>query len=126
MDTHTTSPSCIAAIVDEGGEYEHVGRAATELASEKGARLILYGISSASAFREPVASELSGEGTGEEYGSLLSDSDLDRLGHASLAGQVRRARDRGVDAWGRLASEHGARPFLEFAQGQGPDLMPLP
>src|SRR6266511_3716707 len=123
MDTATISPTCIAALVDEEGRFAHVSTAATDLAAEKGARLLLYDISSASAFREPVASEMSAEGVGEEYGPLLSDADLETLGHHDLAEQVRQARGAGVDAWGRLASDHGAAPFLEFADDQGADLI---
>src|SRR6266508_1933933 len=95
MDTATISPTCIAALVDERGEFGHVTAAAVDLAAEKGARLLLYDISSASAFREPVASEMSAEGVGEEYGPLLSDADLETLGHHDLAEQGRHARGAG-------------------------------
>src|SRR6266545_4807889 len=70
MDTATISPTCIAALVDERGEFG-----------------------------------------------------LETLGHHDLAEQVRQARGAGVDAWGRLASDHGAAPFLEFAEDQGADLI---
>ena len=126
MGTHTFTPTCIAALVDEAGDYDHVTRAATDLAAEAGARLLLYDVSSASAFREPVASELSAEGVGEEFGPLLTEEDLETLGHHPLAERVRAARAAGIDAWGRLASEHGAEPFLEFAEREGADLVLVP
>ncbi|MFL5798471.1 MAG: hypothetical protein ACJ77A_11135 [Actinomycetota bacterium] len=126
MDTRTLTPSCIAAFVDEGGAYDHVIRAGIDLAREKRARLLLYDSTSASAFREPVASELSAEGVGEEVPALLSPEELETQGHHPLAERVAQARSAGVDAWGRLASEHGAGPFLEFAATQRADLLLVP
>jgi hypothetical protein len=126
MDTNTLSPTRIAAFVDEAGAYDHVTRAGIDLAREHGAGLILYDSTSASAFREPVASELSAEGVGEDVPPLLSPEELETQGHHALAEQVARARTVGVDAWGRLASEHGAGAFLEFAETQGADLLLVP
>ncbi len=126
MDTETLNSSCIAAFVDESGEYDHVVDAAVGLAGAKGSRLILYDTSSASAFREPVASSMSAEGVGDDVPSLLSPDDLERLGHHPLAERVRAARANGVVAFGRLASDHGVEPFLSFARSQGADLALVP
>ncbi|HEY7282626.1 MAG TPA: hypothetical protein VID47_13650 [Actinomycetota bacterium] len=126
MDTETLHPTCIAAFVDEAGQYDHVVDAAVDLASANASRLILYDSSSASAFREPVASSMSAEGVGDDVPSLLSQEDLERLGHHTLAERVRAARAAGVDAYGRLASDHGAEPFLAFARSQGADLILVP
>jgi hypothetical protein len=126
MDTQTLHPTCIAAFVDEAGEYDHVATAAVDLAAEHDSRLILYDSSSASAFTEPVASELSAEGVGDEVPPLLSENELETLGHHPLAERVRRARAAGVDAYGRLASDHGAEPFLTFAREHGADVVLVP
>ena len=126
MDTATLHPTCIAAFVDEAGEYDHVVDAAVDLAASNASRLILYDSSSASAFREPVASSMSAEGVGDEVPSLLSADDLERLGHHPLAERIRVARAGGVEAYGRLASDHGAEPFLVFARSQGADLVLVP
>jgi hypothetical protein len=126
MDTETLRPTCIAAFVDEAGEFDHVAKAAVDLATESGARLILYDSSSASAFTEPVASEVSAEGVGDEVPPLLSERELERLGHHPLAERIGAARAAGVDAYGRLAADHGAEPFLQFARGQGADVVLLP
>src|SRR3954469_7900383 len=126
MDTDTLQPTFVAAFVDEAGEFDHVGRAAVDLAAANHARLILYDSSSASTFREPVASSMSAEGVGEDVPSLLREEDLERLGHHPLAEQVGRARAAGVDAYGRLASDHGVEPFLSFAGAQGADMVLLP
>ena len=122
-----TRTGTIVALVDEGGELEHVLRAAIEMIERSDdARLILYDGSSASEFTEPVAAPVSAEGVGEEYGSLLSPGDLDKLGRPELARQVRDARRRGIDAWGRLASEHGVDHLIEFARANDADLILLP
>jgi hypothetical protein len=126
MDTNTLHPTCIAALVDESGEFDHVAKAATDLAAEKRSRLILYDSSSASTWREPVASAVSAEGVGDEVPALLGEQELETLGHHPLAERVRTARAAGVDAYGRLASDHGAEPFLEFARTYGADLVLVP
>jgi hypothetical protein len=126
MDTTTLHPTCIAAFVDEAGEYDHVARAAVDLAAEKSSRLILYDSSSASTWREPVASAVSAEGVGDDVPALLREQELETLGHHPLAERVRRARAAGVDACGRLASDHGAEPFLEFSRTYGADLVLVP
>ncbi len=117
----------IVALVDEQGDLEHVRRAAVEMVEgAPGARLILYDASSASALTEPVAAPVSAEGVADQYGSLLSPDDLEKLGRPELARQVRDARAKGVDAWGRLASEHGMEPLMSFARDQQADLVLLP
>jgi hypothetical protein len=117
----------IVALVDEKGELDHVRRAAEDVAAgSNGTRLILYDGSSASEFTEPVAAPVSAEGVAEEYGSLLSPDDLDKLGRSNVARQVREARAGGIDAWGRLASDHGIEPLMDFARSQRADLVLLP
>jgi nucleotide-binding universal stress UspA family protein len=126
MDEQRTART-IVALVDERGELEHVRRAAQDVAAgSDGARLILYDGSSASEFTEPVAAPVSAEGVAEEYGSLLAPEDLDKLGRPQLARQVREARAAGIDAWGRLASDHGVGPLMDFARAEGADLVLLP
>jgi nucleotide-binding universal stress UspA family protein len=120
------TPTCILAMVAEDGSYEHVRRAAMHLAERRGARLILWDSSTASSFTEPVASEVSAEGTGEKFGALLTDVELEQLGRAEMARQVLEAREAGIDAWARLASEHGADALAEEARGLGADLIVLP
>jgi hypothetical protein len=121
------STRTIVALVDEAGELDHVRRVGEEMAAgTDGARLILYDASSASQFTEPVAAPVSADGVADEYGSLLSPEDLDKLGRSNLARQVREARTAGIDAWGRLASDHGIEPLMDFARSQSADLVLLP
>jgi hypothetical protein len=117
----------IVALVDEKGELDHVRRAGEDMAAgSNGTRLILYDGSSASELTEPVAAPVSAEGVADEYGSLLSPEDLDKLGRSNLARQVREARAADIDAWGRLASDHGIEPLMDFARSQSADLVLLP
>lgn len=126
MSNHDVHPRSIVAFVDEEGAYDHVLRAALRLASEHGATLILYDSTSASAFSEPVASPVSAEGVDDQFGSRLDPQDLERLGRPTLAGQVEAARADGIDAWGRLASDHGVDALMEYAEGAGAGLLVLP
>ncbi len=125
-DIDALAPTCVAAFVDESGDFDHARRAAVRLAAKHGARLILYDATTASAFTEPVPAEIAAEGAPEQFGSLLSDIDLERLGRARLAEQVREARREGIDAWAHLASHHGADAFVEVAAKQGADLLVVP
>jgi Universal stress protein family len=118
--------ACVIALIDEEGEFDHVLRAGARLARERGAPLVLYDASSASSLSEPVSSPVSAEGVGEQFGSFLEPEDLERLGRPEMAARVRRLRDEGVDAWGRLASEHGVEPLMRFARDRGAALVVLP
>ncbi|HEY1330182.1 MAG TPA: hypothetical protein VGH10_01760 [Actinomycetota bacterium] len=126
QDPRPAGHTCIVAYIDEDGEYEHVAREAVAQAAGSECRLILYDAASASAFTEPIASPVSAEGVGEQFGDPLRPDELLRLGRTAVAGRVEAARQRGVDAWGWLASDHGVDPFLEYAKSQRADLVVLP
>ena len=117
---------CVIALIDEEGEFDHVLRASARLARERDAPLVLYDATSASEMSEPVAGPVSAQGVDEQYGSFLSPEDLERLGRPEMAGRVRALRDEGLEAWGRLASEHGVEPLMEFAEERGARLVVLP
>ena len=122
----TLEPTSILAYVDEKGAYDHVRKAALDLARRTGARLIYYDSSSASFFSAPVASDWSADGEQEKFGKVLTEGQLEALGRHSMALRVREARRAGVDAWGWLASHHGMDAFLEYAVDQHSDLILLP
>src|SRR5919201_4014256 len=120
------APTCVLAMVAEDGSYDHVRRAAVQLAARRGVRLILWDSSTASSFTDPVASEVSAEGAGEGFGALLSDVELEQLGRPAMARAVLDARKEGIDAWARLAISHGADVLAEEARVLGADLIVLP
>ena len=124
--TDDIEPSCIVALVDEEGEFDHVWRTALRLAEEHGARLVLYDGQSAALFSEPMPTPVSAEGAGEQFGDPLTDDELERLGRPSLAEQVRSARRAGVEAAGKLATEGGMEPLMRYAAEQGAGLVVLP
>jgi hypothetical protein len=117
---------CVIALVAEEGEYDHVLRAGARMALERDAPLVLYDATSASAMSEPVSSPVSAEGVGEQFGAFLDAEELERLGRPEMAGRIRSLRDEGVDAWGRLASEHGVEALMRFAHDRRAELVVLP
>jgi hypothetical protein len=116
----------IVAYIDEEGQYDYVAVQAVEQAADWDGTLILYDSSAASAFTEPIASDMSAQGEGEQFGDPLRADELHRLGRPSIAGLVEEARDRGVDAWGWLPSERGVGGFLRYGDEHGADLLILP
>ena len=120
------SPKLVLAYADEEGRFDHVVGAAVEVARRSGGRVILYDASSASAFSEPIASSVSAGGVEEQFGDPLGPEELERLGRASIALRVLRAREQGVDAWGWLASDHGLEAMWDDGRRRGVDLMVLP
>jgi len=123
----STRPGVLVAMVSEDGDFDHVWAAAMVAAEgTAGSRLIAYDISSASALTEPVAAPVSAEGVGDQYGALLSPEELDKLGRPAIARRVEDARRQGIDAWGRLASDHGMGALTTFAEAQHADLLLLP
>ena len=123
----TAVTGVLIALVDEDGDFDHVWGAAMDAAQgAPGVRLIAYDSSSASALTEPVASSVSAEGVGDQYGALLSPEELDKLGRSAIARRVQDARRQGIDAWGRLASAHGMGALMAFAESQHADQVLLP
>ncbi len=117
----------LVALVDEDGAFDHVWAAAMAAAQGRpDSRLIAYDTTSASALTEPVASPVSAEGVADQHGALLSPEELDGLGRPAIARRVEDARRQGIDAWGRLASDHGMEALMDFAGSQGADLVLLP
>ena len=125
-ETDLPPPKVILAYVDEEGTYEQVVNAAIEMAADHDAKLIFYDGASASPMSEPIASDWSAEGEGEQYGNPLSDGELETLGRAPIAELVQRANASGIDAWGWLASKHGLEEMVSYAAEQGADIIMLP
>ncbi len=108
----------IVALVDEQRDLEYVLAAAIEMAAgEPGTRLILFDANGA---LQPA------DRPGESAGSLYSPDDLERIGRAEIARQVRDARARGIETWASLFPEPGIEPLMEFARSEGADVVLLP
>jgi hypothetical protein len=121
-----TSARTLVAWVGEDDELAHVRDAALELARANGAQVILYDRDAASAFADPLPNQWASAGERQQYGDPLSDDDLVKLGREPLARKVVAARREGVDAWGWLPEHHGTDKMVDYARGQGADLVLLP
>jgi hypothetical protein len=125
-DNATANARLLVAFVGEDEELDHVGEAAVEIAGRGGARVILYDRDAASMFSDPMPNQWASQEEGSQFGDPLSDQDLVKLGREPFARKVAAARERGVDAWGWLASDHGTDAVVEYARGHGADLLLLP
>jgi hypothetical protein len=125
MSEAPTTPPPIVAYTGEDGRFIAVRERAIELARERGAGLLLYDGDAASPFSSPIPTNWSAEGT-EVHRDRLEPDDLDAAGRASLARQVREARDAGVEAWGWLPTEADTRDLAAYAESQRASLILVP
>jgi hypothetical protein len=103
------------------GDDEHPGvrLAATQHAREHGCAVILYAADAASVWSEPMPNQWASEGEDKRFGDRLNPDDLEFLGRASMATQVRETRAGGVPAYGWLPKDHGTRALADYALEQG-------
>jgi hypothetical protein len=124
METRRSGP--IIAVTAEDDRYQHAREAGTRLARRRGVPLILYNLDAASLFNEPMPSNWSAEGAGEQLGSRLTADQLARLGRAPIARQVEQAGRSGVEAYGWLPTSHGPDPLAEYAVEQAAQAVIVP
>lgn len=116
----------IVAYATEDGRLDDVRSAAVDLARRGGDRLILYDVDAAGFFQKPLPTNWSGERSEGEFGDLLGPADLERAGRHAIAVQVVEARDTGVDAWGWLPGDLGARDLADYVRRVGADVIVVP
>jgi hypothetical protein len=121
-DDAVASASLVVAYVSEDGELDHVRDAALDIGRRGGATVILYDRDSASAFSDPMPNQWASQAEGAQFHDPLSDDELVKLGREPFARKVAAAREAGVDAWGWLASDHGADLILLPADLEDPGL----
>ena len=118
---------CFVVCTDETGRYDATVAKALDRAEQEGARVILYDVSAAgSAFSEPRPNKWSGEGQAEDFDHPLDPVALEELGRHTLAVQVKRARDRGIDAYGWLPEKADPAALAEYATRQHADVVIIP
>ena len=109
----------VIAVTGEDDRFEPVRRAAIDRASAEHATLILYDVDAeTSPLESPVPTGWSADGTDEEVGDRLGPEELEAAGRQAIAGQVKEARGRGLDAWGWLPSDAGKDALMEYAARQ--------
>ena len=109
----------VVAYTTEDDQHAEVRRAAEGHALEHGCVLILYAADVASAFSDPMPNEWASEGEGDRFSDRLSPEDLELLGRAEIAKQVRSSLRAGANAVAWLPKDKGVKALAEYAAGEG-------
>ena len=126
MGERRSAARAILAYTAEDGRFDAVRRAALDLASRDGSRLILYDVDAAGIFQKPLPTDWSGRGSEREFGDVLGPGDLERAGRHGIASQVAEARAAGVDAWAWLPGALSARALAKYVGRVGADMIVIP
>ncbi len=115
----------ILVVTGEGDDaYARTRAAAFRIAAETGAEVILYDHSAESHFADPyLAGPVAAEVKGTHGESLLSESQVETLGRAYLADQMREAKSRGVVAKAWLPLQTGRQGISEGVSRFDADLV---
>jgi nucleotide-binding universal stress UspA family protein len=122
----SSNPTAIIAFTGEDRRYERVTAYAANIAAECGATLLLYDIDAAG-LQAPLPTIWSAEGTRERFqsGRLTADQ-LETLGRADLARQVRLHEARGLETFGWLPEHPNVDGLAKYAEEQGADMIVVP
>ena len=125
--------STIVAIAGEDERFDYVWRRGVEIAKERGARLVLFDVDAKpSPLEDPLPTGWSADGEEEQYGESektgkpLTVEELEAVGRGPLAERVRAASAAGIDAFGWLPDEMGAKGLAEFAAREHAELVVIP
>jgi hypothetical protein len=108
----------VIAYTTEDDAHAEVRQAAAAHAREHGCAVILYDAEAPGVLSEPLPNQWGSEGEGDRFGDRLSADDLEFLGHAGLAGQVRQT-EAGIRVAGWLPKDHGPGALAEYGRSQG-------
>ena len=110
----------IVAVTGHEKPRQHLLERAESLGRDAGATVILF---DRDADLGPLVSALptawSAEGDEDAFGDRLDPDDLETVGQAALAEQVRGLRAAGIDAFGWLPPKADAKSLAEYASKQG-------
>ena len=109
----------VVAYTTEDDQHAEVRRAAEAHALEHGCVLILYAADVASAFSDPMPNQWASEGEGDRFGDRLSPEDLEMLGRAEIAEQVRSSLRAGAKVVAWLPKDKGVQALAEYAAAEG-------
>ena len=116
----------IVVVAAEDDRFAAALGRATELATKRGEPLLLYDWEAPSFLAEPLPTWWSSEGSHDRLSHRLDPEQLRAAGRGTLAAQVERARDNGVDAFGWLPSDHGPGALADYAGAQGASIVVVP
>jgi hypothetical protein len=116
------STQMIVAVTGHEQPRQPLLERAESLARDTGATVILF---DRDADLGPLMSALptawSADGDEDEFGDRLDPEELETVGQAALAEQVRSLRAAGIKAFGWLPSKADAKSLAEYASKQGAD-----
>jgi hypothetical protein len=112
------SGSAVIAYTDDDDRYAEVRQAAATHARGHGCVVILYDASAAEVLAEPLPNQWDAEGQADRFGDRLTADDLEFLGRAGLARQVRQAA-AGIQVTAWLPKDHGPGALADYARSQG-------
>lgn len=121
-DVETEGPA-VVAYTTEDDQHPEVRLAAETHAREHGCVVILYAADAASAFSEPMPNQWASEGEGDQFSDRLSPDDLEVLGRAAIAEQVRSAGRRGVKTAAWLPKDKGVLALAEYAGAESAHIL---
>ena len=112
----------IVAVTSHDNPRQHLLEQAESLGRDAGATVILF---DRDADLGPLMSALptawSADGDEDEFGDRLDPEDLETVGQAALAEQVRGLLGAGIQAFGWLPPKADAKSLAEYASQQGAD-----
>ena len=116
----------VLAVTADDDRYPETRDAAMKIATDDGAKLLLYDWDAATVLGDPLPSWWSGDGTAEDVPSELDEAALQAAGRGAIADQVAEARSKGIDAAAWLPSTPGAEALAEYAREHGATTIVLP
>ena len=126
MATRSAGP--VIAVVGDDERFEPVRQRGVELAAERGASLILFNVDAGKSLLEsPKPTNWSADGEKEQFRrDRMTVNDLEALGRAPLAEQVRRSSDAGVETYGWLPDNADAGALRDYADRQNAAVVLVP
>lgn len=126
MPKHIPTPDAIVAVIGEDDRFADAWQRGIDLATERRRPLILYDWDAASLLGEPLPTQWSSDGWEDRFPDRLDPTQLEAAGRASIAEQVQRARDQGVEAYAWLPADHGPQALAEYVGAQGASTVVVP
>jgi nucleotide-binding universal stress UspA family protein len=118
--TNDAGPTTIVAIVNGEAAADPVVQRATELAFERGARVVLYDVGArTSPLESPLPTEFASDGPDRGAPPLLTADDLEAAGQAPLARRVRALAEAGIEAYGWLPETAKPQDLRDYARAIG-------
>jgi hypothetical protein len=125
MATQSAGP--VIAVVGDDDRFEAVRQRGVQLAAERGAPLVLFDVDAGKSLLEsPKPTNWSADGEQEQFRDRLTVNDLEALGRAPLADQVRVSGDEGVESYGWLPENADSGALRDYADRQNAAIVLVP